>query len=388
MREPQPVSRDRSRPPVDRAMVAQRSVIVFHTMRLVAIAIFCALATVQYGPRSQAQENNQKAQERKKLESLKEAADILRNQYYGLGGPKAIADIQYRMMTRKSQIDRIEDRLPDLVDSVATLESMKKQIETESIMGLEDLIEHKEQSVLTEGAKRALERVEKKAAGTVVRGFSAVAEFIGEIVELAGRKIIKELNVDQLEELVKQGRLTVSDALRIQIALLRDNDVDRKLLNELVDLKRRYEEAYHQYWMEEQRQKRTTKKKLPSCSQDFVSESKNALTGARRDLREAKRTIFRAIANAPRYGAQFAFLLRSGNVFDVHEEKLESIITQMKKDGAMFDCRMAGIVRAGVSHIQVITKRLQMYIGYNKDNRKLLDSLVADAKKLNSKTYF
>lgn len=106
-----------------------------------------------------------------------------------------------------------------------------------------------------------------------------------------------------------------------------------------------------------------------------------------RDLRKAKQKIFKAIQSAPRYGNKFAFLLQSGNFYDVHRRKLERTARLLKKHED-FDCATVDAIRSGMYRIEVVTRRLQIYIKYDKDNTRILRGLIADAKEINSGTYF
>lgn len=352
------------------------------TLRLVAGILSAPIAANQMTQAS-AQVPGQAAADVAHLAALRKNSNEIWNRYVSLGGYQAILDIQYRIALRASQAQRIEERLGDLSGSTEALERMRKQVEQTWIFGLDDVVQQGGQKIVEKGTKAALESSGKAAASKALAWIGAIAN----VVEYGGKKIIKEINIDRLDELIKQNRINLSDALHLQSALFIDNNKDRKRLNELLDLKAHYEQAYHRYWLEKERRKNPTNTHLPNCTKEAQSNSDHVLDAAIRDLRAAKQEIFKAIESAPRYGGKFAFLLKSGNFYDVHLRKLASVI-RLWNEKHTFDCDAADAVRAGIYRIQVLTRRLQLFIEYNKRNKRILQKMIAEAQSINAGTYF
>ncbi len=328
-----------------------------------------------------AQTTAKKPSDTVKLVELQNKRDDLFNQFNSLGGQRALETTQERMTLRKWQIDRIEGILARLAGSTAALEQMKKQVDEKSVVGLDDLAPGKK-----DAAEHLAEKALERAGSTGASRLMGWIGLIGDLAEIGGKKIIKEMNVDQMEELVRQNRINLHDALALESALLLDNNKDRKALEDLRDLKARYQEAALNY-MAEKRRLANVAPRAPQCSKAAQSGSESILENALRDLGRAKQKIFKAIQSAPRYGGQFSFLLQSDNFYDVHRRKLE-LTVRLLKENQDFDCGSADAIHAGMYRIEVLTKRLELFIKYDKDNKHILRSMIADARKINSGTYF
>lgn len=303
------------------------------------------------------------------------------DRFKSLGGQRGLETTQGRMALRKQQIDAIESILPKLSGGKAALERMKKQVDEKSVVGLADLVPGKKDAA-KHVAGKAMEAVGTEAGSKVLGWVGLIAD----VVEYGGKKIIKELNVHQMEELVRENRINVLDALRLEDALLRDNNEDRRTLDKLLDAKARYAKAEDRYVAELLRQ-RNLSKQAQHCPQVVLSEPEKTLDFVARRLRAEKRELFKAIANAPRYGSQFVFLLHSGNFYDAHLRRIASY-ARLLKSNPKLDCVIAQKVRRGSGLALGVITELKIYVGYHGHNARALKSMVDRAKELNAKRFF
>mgnify|MGYP001824122025 CR=1 FL=1 len=201
-----------------------------------------------------AQSNQLKPTDQAKLAKLKRERDRLWNELISWGGaatPKqAIDNVNHRMTTRKLQIDGLNDSLKKLAGGKKAVEKLKTKIENTPVIGLTDVAEEVGEKAGEYGVGLFLKTIGKRVVG--------VAGLLGDIAEYGGKKYFKGLDLEALEELVERNRINIEDAIRLQRALLNDNDKDRKLRDKLVSLRARYDEADERYLMEKQTQAKSS----------------------------------------------------------------------------------------------------------------------------------
>jgi len=100
-------------------------------------------------------------------------------------------------------LERLEEAIRRQGGTIEELNAARQRFENESVFGLREAGE---------------EITEKAATHAVTQGFSVVfrrvlgvATLVGDVITYGGRKIIKELNVSDMEDLVAQGRLQLRD---------------------------------------------------------------------------------------------------------------------------------------------------------------------------------
>lgn len=135
-----------------------------------------------------------------------EYADVM-NEANQLGSGRTI-DESIRFSTNRQgelrvDLERLDEAIQRQGGTIEELNAARQRFENESVFGLREAGEEITEEALTHAATQGFSMVFRRVLG--------VATLVGDIVTYGGRKIIKELNVGDMEDLVAQGRLQLSD---------------------------------------------------------------------------------------------------------------------------------------------------------------------------------
>lgn len=155
-----------------------------------------------------------------------------------LGGGKTIEQSQTNLRGQRIDLDRQAERLDELIEksggTKAELEAQKKALEEQWIFEKTDAATESGEKV----AEIALGQVLSKTGGKVL----GAGGFIVDVVDYGGRKYLKSVDIDNLEEAIKAQQMTLADAYKLRIAAsaaINENIRRQARLRELKD--RRYQ---------------------------------------------------------------------------------------------------------------------------------------------------
>ena len=174
-----------------------------------------------------------------RLDRLENAVDQYWNEMRELGGGRTprelIANVKARMNAIKEIADRLEAAAERAGATVKDLDATRKNFDDTSIFELSDIPQEGAEKVVEEAAKKGLSKVAGRSLG--------ILSFVVDVFEYGGRKVIKEINVSELENLVRQSRAQLSDMYRLLSTLYRDWSNENDKLKRLEDLSARYDAA-------------------------------------------------------------------------------------------------------------------------------------------------
>ncbi len=175
-----------------------------------------------------------------RLDRLEKTVDDYWNEMRELGGGRtpreSIINVRARMNEIKAIADRLEAAAERAGATVKDLDATRKNFDETSIFELSDIPQ--------EGAEKAVEEVAKKGLSKVGGRALGALSLVVDVFEYGGRKVIKEINVSALEDLVRQNRAQLTDMYRLLSTLYRDWSNENDKLKRLEDLRARYEAAY------------------------------------------------------------------------------------------------------------------------------------------------
>ena len=133
-------------------------------------------------------------------------ADVM-NEANQLGSGRTI-DESIRFSTNRQgqlrvDLERLEETIERQGGTMRELEAARQRFADESIFGFQEGGEELAEEAATHAATQGFSLVFRRVLG--------IATLIGDVVDYGGRKIIKELNVSDMEDLIAQGRIQRSD---------------------------------------------------------------------------------------------------------------------------------------------------------------------------------
>lgn len=135
-----------------------------------------------------------------------EYADVM-NEAGQLGSGRTI-DESIRFSTNRQgqlrvDLQRLEEGIQRQGGTIEELDAARQRFENETVFGLREGGEEVAEEAATHAVTQGFSLVFRRVLG--------VATLVGDVITYGGRKIIKELNVSDMEALVRQGRLQLSD---------------------------------------------------------------------------------------------------------------------------------------------------------------------------------
>lgn len=172
------------------------------------------------------------------------------------GGAKAFPDWIRNVRTRKDKLearalglDRTVERLGGSIDALG---AMRREMAEGWVASRGDLA--------GEAAEKAVEEaVAKRLASQGLARFLGAASLAIDVIDYGGRKVIKELNVATLGEMVRQERVTLREVYALQVALLAERDLASQKIERLQQLKARFDDVFGRLAEERHLQQTATK---------------------------------------------------------------------------------------------------------------------------------
>ena len=174
-----------------------------------------------------------------KIANLRREVGSLWNQAVELGGEiptHSIRRVEGRIVELTDLYRRLDEVAEIHAESVEELAKLRKQMADTSILTLEDAA-----GIATSEAGEAVARRSVGAATGRALGWIG---WVGTVAEIGGKRVIKDLNVDRMTEMLKDERIKLSDVIKLQRALLHDLKSERDKLQRLTELVERYHTAY------------------------------------------------------------------------------------------------------------------------------------------------
>jgi subtilisin family serine protease len=171
-------------------------------------------------------------QARERVEQLERERDAVNREARQLGeGPditRSIQNVRNREAREVEQIQRLEEAIERMGGTKAELEQVRQEMEDKSVFDDPD-----------KNKKRIATGIGKWLLGEAAKRVAAVVGVVLEVAEVGARKVIKEINVEALEDQVKRNQLTINDTYELTTALHHQLSEDRQTLRQLQDMQAR-----------------------------------------------------------------------------------------------------------------------------------------------------